>query len=358
MELDPHVKELCDDLDADPDQVRKDLNDLLEYDVSIEEAKGSIRREHNLDKSENRFQSQTDTSGTGDASSETDASNQPVSGASTDTERITGAHTRHAHTHPLSPEERQYIKKYNPDYETDVNRSVNTQAKSGKNNTNISNSVDSSPRGKGGYVNDGSSDPRRLFKAIAQNIKVTKIDDQSYSVNGSRGKDYKVNLQAGWCQCEDWRKRQPEGGCKHILAVKIERNGGNKQIPRCKGICTPPSNSRIKDRIIERDYNKCQKCNNSKSSLEVHQLKNSPDGFQDETDIYISVCKQCHDKIHFRTDSSKMNSVASVDENKRENTTNRQEVQSQPTSNESTESGGVGILRRACRRVSTLLPDD
>ncbi|PSP80247.1 replication factor A [Halobacteriales archaeon QS_1_68_20] len=46
MELDEHVEELASDLDVDEAEVRRDLENLVQYSVPIEEAKGSLRRKY------------------------------------------------------------------------------------------------------------------------------------------------------------------------------------------------------------------------------------------------------------------------------------------------------------------------
>ena len=43
------------------------------------------------------------------------------------------------------------------------------------------------------------------------------------------GTRYIVNPEAGWCSCDDWHYRQPEGGCKHQARVAFER--GEREIP-------------------------------------------------------------------------------------------------------------------------------
>jgi replication factor A1 len=46
MSLEAHVEELASDLDVDKEEVRRDLENLLNYSVPIEEAKGSLRRKY------------------------------------------------------------------------------------------------------------------------------------------------------------------------------------------------------------------------------------------------------------------------------------------------------------------------
>jgi replication factor A1 len=46
MSLEAHVEELASDLDVDKEEVRRDLENLVNYSVPIEEAKGSLRRKY------------------------------------------------------------------------------------------------------------------------------------------------------------------------------------------------------------------------------------------------------------------------------------------------------------------------
>lgn len=43
------------------------------------------------------------------------------------------------------------------------------------------------------------------------------------------GTRYIINPEVGWCSCDDWHYRQPEGGCKHQVRVAFER--GEREIP-------------------------------------------------------------------------------------------------------------------------------
>lgn len=73
-------------------------------------------------------------------------------------------------------------------------------------------------------------DWRRKQRAKNQNIFVREsLDNNQYLVNGARNYDYVVNLNEPSCECPDWKKRQPEGGCKHILYVKMNKESGNRQ---------------------------------------------------------------------------------------------------------------------------------
>lgn len=69
------------------------------------------------------------------------------------------------------------------------------------------------------------TDRRRLWRAEHQNISILRnLYGKTYVVKGTRGKRYTVNLAKPSCECPDWQKRSPAGGCKHILKIKI-KNG-------------------------------------------------------------------------------------------------------------------------------------
>lgn len=44
------------------------------------------------------------------------------------------------------------------------------------------------------------------------------------------GQRHIVNPDAGFCDCDDWHYRQPDGGCKHVRRVQFER--GDREIPQ------------------------------------------------------------------------------------------------------------------------------
>ena len=46
MELDEHAEELASALGADKEEVKSDLENLLQYSVPLDEAKQSVRRKH------------------------------------------------------------------------------------------------------------------------------------------------------------------------------------------------------------------------------------------------------------------------------------------------------------------------
>lgn len=54
-----------------------------------------------------------------------------------------------------------------------------------------------------------------------------------YEVHAASGNFYEVDVGARTCTCLDWRRREPEGGCKHLRRVDIEIEAG--RVPRPDG---------------------------------------------------------------------------------------------------------------------------
>lgn len=52
------------------------------------------------------------------------------------------------------------------------------------------------------------------------------LDEVAVYNGGTR---YIVNAEVGYCTCEDWHFRQPEGGCKHRRRVAFET--GDRAVP-------------------------------------------------------------------------------------------------------------------------------
>jgi len=71
---------------------------------------------------------------------------------------------------------------------------------------------------------------RRTRRALEEALTVldhneTPIDDADTSVvtvTSASGSTYDVDTDAGVCSCEDFRHREPEGGCKHIRRARVE----------------------------------------------------------------------------------------------------------------------------------------
>lgn len=69
---------------------------------------------------------------------------------------------------------------------------------------------------------------RRRRRARRQDIEVTESYGSGvYRVNGNRGINYEVDITEPSCTCPDWFKREPTGGCKHIIAARMQTNGSS-----------------------------------------------------------------------------------------------------------------------------------
>jgi hypothetical protein len=70
---------------------------------------------------------------------------------------------------------------------------------------------------------------RRLWKAKNEDIRIVEsLSATEYVVSGSRDINYLVDINEPYCDCPDWEKRSPDGGCKHILKVKLHEENQNK----------------------------------------------------------------------------------------------------------------------------------
>ena len=114
------------------------------------------------------------------------------------------------------------------------------------------------------------------------------------------------------CECLDWQKREPAGGCKHILHVKIKK-GMIDPLPSPK---TTPSTSRfgsqnryspnwpsLSRRTRTRDNWTCQKCGVKGGSygtarLEAHHIIPKSKGGKDRPENLITLCHTCHQNTH------------------------------------------------------------
>ena len=54
-----------------------------------------------------------------------------------------------------------------------------------------------------------------------------------YEVRSESGNVYEVDIADGSCTCLDWRRREPEGGCKHFRCVDMAVKAGT--VPRPDG---------------------------------------------------------------------------------------------------------------------------
>ncbi len=80
----------------------------------------------------------------------------------------------------------------------------------------------------------------RTSRAVDESMAVSLLKKGGrYEVRSASGNWYEVDVISESCTCPDWRKRTPEGGCKHLRRVDHEIK--QRQVPRPDGRL--PSNS-------------------------------------------------------------------------------------------------------------------
>ena len=154
-------------------------------------------------------------------------------------------------------------------------------------------------------------DHRRLFRAQYQDISIqSRVGYQQYAVSGSRGATYQVNLQNPSCTCPDWQKRKPTDGCKHILAVKIQRKEidplpSNNLYTSCGQFESPdiPNWMTIVQRTKRRDNWTCQICKKQagkfdQTELHTHHIIPKSKNKENNHKNLITVCSSCHKDLH------------------------------------------------------------
>lgn len=153
----------------------------------------------------------------------------------------------------------------------------------------------------------------RKWRAQKQDIFVKRTAEKGgLIVSGSSGNEYRVDPNKPFCSCPDWRKRQPNGGCKHILHVKIE-NGTLEPIPSAntnfgnpknRSQSSYPSNwDSLARQTNKRDNWTCQKCSAQggpygNAKLAAHHMIPKSSGGSDDVDNLITVCHSCHEEEH------------------------------------------------------------
>jgi hypothetical protein len=157
------------------------------------------------------------------------------------------------------------------------------------------------------------TDRRRLWRAENQEISITQnLFGSTYRVEGTRGMKYIVDLEKPSCECPDWQKRTPTGGCKHILKLKLEK--GIVDPLRSEKTNTTPPQSRsqsnyskewksLSERTKKRDHWECQRCGDlggpeGDSTLHAHHILPKSKGGKDQMENLITVCHGCHEQIH------------------------------------------------------------
>ena len=155
-------------------------------------------------------------------------------------------------------------------------------------------------------------DRRRLFRAQFQDISVIECSYSGiYRVSGSEDAIYTVSVTEPSCTCPDWNKRRPSGGCKHDLAVKLEK----EEIEPLDAVdINPPQRgnqnsdlpenwTRLRESTLERDNWECQVCgidisSRSETNAHVHHIEPRSRGGTDELYNLISLCHSCHESLH------------------------------------------------------------
>lgn len=150
-------------------------------------------------------------------------------------------------------------------------------------------------------------DQDRLSRARNQDISIqVELTSDEYVVRGTRGIPYEVDLREPSCTCPDWEKREPEGGCKHILAVKIERGDiGSVSSTKTHSQSSRyiPNWDRLARQTKERDNWTCQHCGKQGGPLgsaELHAHHRIPrsEGGDDTLDNLVTLCHSCHEDVH------------------------------------------------------------
>lgn len=154
-------------------------------------------------------------------------------------------------------------------------------------------------------------DRRRLFRAQYQDISILdRITRAKYRISGSEDDVYEVNVRKPSCTCPDWIKRKPRNGCKHILAVKLERGEIDELSYPGKNRGKTSSLSRYpehweqrREKCLDSDEYECQKCGAQgdqygSAQLHVHHIKPKSKGGSDKLSNLITVCHSCHEEVH------------------------------------------------------------
>jgi hypothetical protein len=170
-------------------------------------------------------------------------------------------------------------------------------------------------------------DRRRQWRAENQDIEIKRsLSEQRFVVEGSRGDEYIVDVALPLCSCPDWKKREPDGGCKHILKAKVEigivdtlPSPETSGSPRCdRGRSYSGDWRKICNRVKKRDHWTCQKCQirggtAGTAELHVHQIVPRSKSGEDSTDNLITLCEDCHRREHSHQIESPDTTITSSD---------------------------------------------
>jgi hypothetical protein len=173
-------------------------------------------------------------------------------------------------------------------------------------------------------------DRRRQWRAENQDIYIKhSLGKNTHIVSGSQGNEYAVELRPDSCSCPDWNKRSPEGGCKHILKVKLEHGMIDPLMNARTDFGSPNTSaegsksyssdwSELSSRVKKRDGYKCQKCGgmgapDGNADLHAHHIRPKSKGGSDEMDNLITLCRSCHEREHGHSIESSGTRKSSVD---------------------------------------------
>lgn len=154
-------------------------------------------------------------------------------------------------------------------------------------------------------------DRRRQWRAENQPIKIDKeVSDNEVIIEGSEGDKYYVNINIPFCDCPDWEKRKPNGGCKHIIKSRI-KTGDIAKLPNEKTNSGRYTNRteysgnwrKISNQTKKRDHWTCQKCGSKggkygDAELHAHHIVPKSKGGADKSNNLITLCRKCHEKQH------------------------------------------------------------
>jgi hypothetical protein len=60
---------------------------------------------------------------------------------------------------------------------------------------------------------------------------------------------YQVDVAEGSCNCDDWKFRKPDDGCKHVRRVRLELACG--RIPRPDGRLSRSGEGQVRSEVVE-----------------------------------------------------------------------------------------------------------
>ncbi|WP_321112976.1 HNH endonuclease [Halorussus salinisoli] len=167
----------------------------------------------------------------------------------------------------------------------------------------------------------------RTWRAKNHDIQVIdRIGPKQYRVNGHRGRDYEVDLGDYSCSCPDWKKREPNGGCKHIRAVYFAVDTGEQSPPRGnvhqQARSSSPDASAYPDdwdtrrrKVYRRDEWTCQNCGKKggpkgETQLEAHHIVPVGVGGNHSLSNLVTLCHACHTMVHGQPNTNPGPSIA------------------------------------------------